>query len=154
MTALDNQGERTTSALGVANTPEKAFRTSRTFRSVIAFVAGMILGFLPLCLYLLNHLTISSTPFPLTPSLTFCNPQTHTPEAKIGMLDTAAFILFPIEAFLGIPAIVVIGKVFHWRRSTIALCGSGLMLAVVLELFFYIAFLFLLAFRQCFHLVG
>lgn len=154
MTTSDNQGERRTSALDAAIIAENAFRPSRTFRSVIAFVAGMILGFLPLFLYLLNHLTISPTHFPFTPSLVFCNPQTHTPEAKIGMLDTTAFILFPIDAFLGIPAIIVVGKVFHWKRSMIVLCSSGLLLAVVLELFFYIAFLFLLAFRQCFHLVG
>src|SRR5260370_36436879 len=70
------------------------------------------------------------------------------------MLDTAAFILYPIEACLGVPAIVVIGKAFHWRRSTIALCASGLLLAVVLELFFYFAFLLPLALHQCFHLVG
>ena len=76
------------------------------------------------------------------------------PVAKIGMLDTVAFILYPIVALLGVPVILAIGKAFHWRRSTIALCASGLLLAVVLELFFYFAFLYLLAFRQCFHLVG
>lgn len=154
MTASDTQGERTPSAPDVESTAERAYRTSRTFRSVFSFVGWMILGFLPLFLFLLNHLTIAPPLFPFNPSLTFCNPQTHMPDAKIGMLDTAAFILYPIEACLGVPAIVVIGKAFHWRRSAIALCASGLLLAVVLELFFYFAFLFPLAWRQCFHLVG
>jgi O-antigen ligase len=154
MTASDTRGERTTSALDMESTAERAYRTSRTFRSVCSFVGGMILGFLPLFLFLLNHLTIAPPLFPFTPSLTFCYPHTNLPEAKIGMLDTAAFILYPIEACLGVPAIVVIGRAFHWRRSTIALCASGLLLAVVLELFFYFAFLFPLAWRQCFHLVG
>ena len=154
MTPSDTQGERTTSALDVESTAERAYRTSRTFRSVCSFVGGMILGFLPLFLFLLNHLTIAPPLFPFNPSLTFCNPQTHMPDAKIGMLDTAAFILYPIEACLGVPAIVGIGKAFHWRRSTITLCASGLLLAVVLELFFYFAFLFPLAWHQCFHLVG
>ena len=154
MTASDTRGERTTSALDMESTAERAYRTSRTFRSVCSFVGGMILGFLPLFLFLLNHLTIALPLFPFTPSLTFCYPHTNLPEAKIGMLDTAAFILYPIEVCLGAPAIVVIGRAFHWRRSTIALCASGLLLAVVLELFFYFAFLFPLAWRQCFHLVG
>jgi hypothetical protein len=154
MTASDTQGERTTSALDVESTAERAYRTSRTFRSVCSFVGGMTLGFLPLFLFLLNHLTIAPPLFPFTPSLTFCYPHTNLPEAKIGMLDMAAFILYPIEACLGVPAIVVIGKAFHWRRSTITLWASGLLLAVVLELFFYFAFLFPLAWRQCFHLVG
>jgi hypothetical protein len=70
------------------------------------------------------------------------------------MLDTAVYMLYLIEVFLGVLAIVVIGKALHWRRSTIALCTSGLLLAVVLELFFYFAFLFPLSFHQCFHLVG
>ena len=154
MTASDTQGERTTSALDEASTAERTYRTSRTFRSVFSFVGGMTLGFLPLFLFLLNHLTIAPPLFPFNPSLTFCHPQTHMPVAKIGMLDTAAFILYPIEACLGVPAIVGIGWAFHWRRSTIALCASGLLLAVVLELFFYFAFLFPLSFRQCFHVVG
>ena len=154
MTASDTQGERTTSALDEASTAERAYRTSRMFRSVCSFVGGMTLGFLPLLLFLLNHLTIAPPLFPFTPSLTFCHPQTHMPVAKIGMLDTAAFILYPIEACLGVPAMVGIGWAFHWRRSTIALCASGLLLAVVLEFFFYFAFLFPLSFRQCFHLVG
>jgi hypothetical protein len=154
MTASDTQGERTTSALDVESTAERAYRTSRTFRSVCSFVGGMTLGFLPLFLFLLNHLTIALPLFPFTPSLTFCYPHTNLPEAKIGMLDTAAYILYPIEACLGVPAIVGIGKVFHWRRSTIALCTSGLLLAVVLEFFFYFAFLFPFAVHQCFHLVG
>ena len=154
MTPSDTQGERTTSALDVESTAERAYRTFRTFRSVCSFVGGMILGFLPLFLFLLNHLTIAPPLFPFTPSLTFCYPHTNLPEAKIGMLDTAAFILYPIVACLGAPAIVGIGKAFHWRRSTITLCASGLLLAVVLELFFYFAFLFPLALHQCFHLVG
>jgi hypothetical protein len=154
MTASDTQGERTTSALDVESTAERAYRRSRTFRSVCSFVGGMTLGFLPLVLFLLNHLTIAPPLFPFTPTLTFCYPHTNLPEAKIGMLDTAAFILYPIEACLGVPAIVVIGRAFHWRRSTITLCASGLLLAVVLELFFYFAFLFPLAWHQCFHLVG
>jgi O-antigen ligase len=154
MTASDTQRERTTSALDMESTAERAYRTSRTFRSVCSFVGGMILGFLPLFLFLLNHLTIAPPLFPFTPSLTFCYPHTNLPDAKIGMLDTVAFILYPIEACLGVPAIVGIGKVFHWRRSTITLCASGLLLAVVLELFFYFAFLFPLAWHQCFHLVG
>ena len=70
------------------------------------------------------------------------------------MLDTAAFILYPIMALLGIPAIVGIGWAIHWRRSTIALCASGLLLAVVFDLFIYGGFLWFIAFRQCFHLVG
>src|SRR5260370_17216397 len=134
MTASDTQGERTTSALDVASTAERAYRTYRTFRSVFSFVGGMTLGFLPLFLFLLNHLTIAPPLFPFNPSLTFCNPQTHMPDAKIGMLDTAAFILYPIEACLGVPAILVIGKAFHWRRSTIALCASDLLLSVLLQL--------------------
>jgi hypothetical protein len=154
MTVSDTQGERTTSSMDVESTAERAYRTSRKFRSVFSFVGGMTLGFLPLFLLLLNHLTIAPPLFPFNPSLTFCNPQTHMPVAKIGMLDTAAFILYPIEAFLGVPAIVGIGWAFHWRRSTIALCASGLLLAVVLELFFYVAFLFPLSWHQCFHLVG
>jgi hypothetical protein len=154
VTASDAQEERTTSDLDVASTAEKTYRTSRTFRSVFSFVCGMILGLLPLILYLFNHLSIAPPLFPFNPSLTFCNPQTHMPIAKIGMLDTAAFILYPIVAFLGIPAIVGIGWAFHWRKSTIALCASGLLLAVVFDLFFYGAFLWFLAFRQCFHLVG
>ena len=44
MTTSDNQGERRTSALDAAIIAENAFRPSRTFRSVIAFVAGMILA--------------------------------------------------------------------------------------------------------------
>jgi hypothetical protein len=154
MTASDTQGERTTSALDEASTAERAYRTSRKFRSVFSFVGGMTLGFLRLFLFLLNHLTIAPPLFPFNPSLTFCNTQTHMPVAKIGMLDTAAFILYPIEACLGVPAIVGIGWAFHWRRRTIALCASGLLLAVVLEFFFYFAFLFPISFRQCFHLVG
>jgi hypothetical protein len=154
MTASDTQRERTTSALDVASTTERAYCTSRTFRSAFSFVCGMTLGFLPLFLFLLNHLTISPTLFPFNPSFTFCNPQTHIPVAKIGMLDTAAFLLYPVEVCLGVPAIVGIGWAFHWRRSTMALCASGLLLAVVLELFFYVAFLFPLSFHQCFHLVG
>src|SRR5260370_11850577 len=133
MIASDTQGERTTSALDVESTAERAYRTSRTFRSVCSFVGGMTLGFLPLFLFLLNHLTIAPPLFPFTPSLTFCHPQTHMPDAKIGMLDTAAFILYPIEACLGIPAIVGIGQAFHWGRSPIALCTSGLLLAVSLS---------------------
>ncbi len=76
MTASDTQGERTTSALDVESTAERAYRTSRTFRSVCSFVGGMTLGFLPLFLFLLNHLTIAPPLFPFNPSLTFCN-QTH-----------------------------------------------------------------------------
>jgi hypothetical protein len=154
MTASDTQGERTTSAPEVISTAERAYRTSRTFRSVLSFVGGLTLGFLPLFLYLFNHLTISLPLFPFNPRLTFCTPQTHMPVAKLDMLDTVAFILYPILVFLGVPAIIAIGKAFHWIRSTITLCVSGLLLAVVLELFFYFAFLLLLAFRQCFHLVG
>jgi hypothetical protein len=154
MTTPDIQGERTSSALDVECTAEKAYSTSRMFRSVCSFVGGMTLGFLPLFLFLLNHLTIAPHLFPFNPSLTFCNPQTHLPVAKIAMLDTVAYILYPIEACLGVPAIVGIGKAFHWRKSTITLCASGLLLAVVLELFFFFAFLFPFAIRQCFHLVG
>jgi O-antigen ligase len=121
---------------------------------MFAFVAGLTLGFLPLFLFLLNHLTISPPLFPLNPSLTFCNPQTHLPDAKIGVLDTVVFILYPIEACLGLPTVVVMGKAFHWRKSTIALCASGLLLAVVLDLFCYFYFLFPLSWSQCFHLVG
>jgi hypothetical protein len=134
MTGLDTQGERTTSALDVASTVERAYRMSRSFRSVFSFVDGMTLGFLPPFLFLLNHLTIAPPLFPFNPSLTFCNPQTHMPVAKIGMLDTAAFILYPIEACIGVPAIVGIGWAFHWRRCTIALCASGLLLAVAFSI--------------------
>src|SRR5260370_38770103 len=105
MTPSDTQGERTTSALDVESTAERAYRTSRTFRSVCSFVGGMILGFLPLFLFLINHLTIAPPLFPFTPSLTFCNPQTQMPEAKIGMLDTDALILYPTEACLRLPCI-------------------------------------------------
>ena len=154
MTASDAQGERPLSALDVESTAEGTQRTPRTLRSVCSFVGGMILGFFPLFLFLLNHLTISPPLFPFNPGLTFCHPQTHLPYAKIAMLDTAAYLLYPIEIILGAPAIVGIGKAFHWRRSTIALRVSGLALAVALELFFYFAFLLPLALHQCFHLVG
>jgi len=154
MTASDTQGERATPALDEASAAERGYRTSQTFRSVFSFVCGMTLGFLPLLLYVFNHLTISSPLFPFSLSLTFCNPQTHIPEAKIDMLDTAAFILYPIVAILGVPAILGIWWAFHWRRNTVALCASGLLLAVVFELFIYGAFIYFIAFRQCFHLVG
>lgn len=154
MSASDTHGERTPSTLDVENTAERAQNTSRTFSSVCLFAGGMTLGFLPLVLFVLNHLTFSPPLFPFHPSLTFCKPQTWMPYANIGMLDTAAFILYPIVTFLGVPALVGIGKAFHWRKSTITLCASGLLLAVVLVLFFYFAFLYPLAFRQCFHLVG
>ena len=154
MTTSDTQGERTPSAQNVESTARRVHRTSQTFRSLCSFVGGMTLGFLPLFLFLLNHLTIAPPLFLFNPSLSFCHPQIHLPDAKIGMLETAAYILYLIEACLGIPAIIGVGKAFHWRRSTIALCASGLLLAVVLALFIYFAFLLPLAFRQCFHLVG
>ena len=154
MTTSDNQGERNTFALNAESTAGMAPRTSRNMRNVVAFVAGLTLGFLPLILFLLNHLTISSPLFPLNPRLTFCNIQTHMPDAKIGMLDTVVFNLYLIEACLGLPTVVVMGMVFHWRKSTIALCASGLLLAVVFIFFFYFYFLFPISWRQCFHLVG
>jgi hypothetical protein len=154
MPASDTQDERTPSALDVENTVEEAHRASQTFQSVFSFAGGMILGFLPLLLLVLNHLTISSTLFPFNPNLTFCKPRAWIPYSHIAILDTAAFILYPILACLGALVIVVIGKVFHWRRSAIILCVSGLLLAIVLDHFIYFVFLWPLAFRQCFHLVG
>src|SRR5258708_8313741 len=103
MTASDTQGERTTSALDVESTAERAYRTSRTFRSVCSFVGGMTLGFLPLFLFLLNHLTIAPPLFPFTPSLTFCHPQTHMPDANLAMLHPPPFIPSPIAPLLFIP---------------------------------------------------
>jgi hypothetical protein len=142
MTASDTQSERRPPALDVENTVEEAHRTSQTLRSVFSFAGGMFLGFLPLLLLVLNHLTISSFLFPFNPSLTFCKPRAWIPYSHIAMLDTAAFILYPILVCLGVPVFVVIGKVFHWRRSTIILSASGLLLALVLDLFIYFYFYF------------
>ena len=154
MTASDTQSERTPPALDVENTVEEAHRTSQTLRSICSFAGGMILGFLPLLLLLLNHFTISSYFFPFNPSLTFCKPRAWIPYSHIAMLDTATFILYPILACLGVPVFVMIGKAFHWRKSTVILCVSGLLFALVLDLFIYFAYLWPIAFRQCFHLVG
>jgi hypothetical protein len=154
MPTSNARGERTPLALKDESTAERAYRTSQTFRSVFSFAGGLFLGFLPLLLLVLNHLTISSFLFPFNPSLTFCKPRAWIPYSHIAMLDTAAFILYPILLCLGVPVFVVIGRVFHWRKSTIILCTSGLLLALVLDLFIYFYFLWLLAFRQCFHLVG
>lgn len=154
MTASDTQRKRTRSTQEGESPPERVYRPSRPFRNVYSFVGGMTLGLLPLVLFLLNHLTLAPPYFPFNPSLTFCDLQTHLPEAKSAALDTAAFILYPIVACLGVPAMLGIGMAFHWRRSTRALGVSGLLLAAVLEFYCYFAFLWPLAFRQCFHLVG
>ena len=154
MSTSDTQGESTSSDLDVGSTAERAHRTSRTFRSVYSFAGGMAPGLLPLFLYLLNHLTLSSSLFPFHPSLTFCKPQVWMPYENIGMLDKVAYILYAIVACLGVPALVGIGKVFHWRKNTITLCVFGLVLTVVFVLFFFYVFLLPLALHQCFHLVG
>jgi hypothetical protein len=155
MTASDMPGEGNTSVPDTEYAAELLHRRSRTFRNMLFFVSAMALGLLPLFLFLLNHLTIASPLFSFQLSLTFCTPRPYMPTAKIGILDPiVVYILYPVEAFLGIPAVIGIGKVFHWRKSTMALCASGLLLAVVLEFVFYWAFLFPISWRQCFHLVG
>jgi hypothetical protein len=153
MTASKTQGERTASALHVESMAEETYSRSQTFRNVFAFVGGIILGFLPLCLVVLNHLVISLPLFPFNSRLAFCQPQTHLPYAKIGWLDTGAFFLSFIEAGLGI-ILAMIGWMTRSseRRSRTIFCATGLVLAVVCTFFFYEAFIFPISFQQCFFL--
>lgn len=160
MTSSHTQEEDISFPWNQESTTVNAPRTSKPFRSSLPFVGGLVLGLLPLCLYVLNHLMFSS---PLSMTFAFCSAQTYTPEARVELLDVVLPVLYYSETVFSLLFILGVGMVMliqrmrrgiRRQRNTALFWASGLLLAVILTFVIWLVFLFPVSFSQCFHLVG